>query len=162
MLTTLGSICLAIWLNELDNSTGLGITSGLAPGAATLASSLAAFTPWFTRVPSTIPTLSVNNISVNESTFWVRNLSKRLTFTFSFYYAPVWNLSVARFLLKSSTTMDVGALGTVSSLPAKHLPESRLLPPQHAPRGSRPAPPNWSPRRKPVPEHRSGPFGLHW
>jgi hypothetical protein len=33
MLTTEGSTCLAIWLNEFDSSTGLGITSGVAPGA---------------------------------------------------------------------------------------------------------------------------------
>ena len=76
MLTTEGSTCLAIWLNEFDNSTGLGITSGVAPGAAGL-SLLAALTPWLTSVPMTMPTLSVNRIKVNESTFCVRNLSKR-------------------------------------------------------------------------------------
>src|SRR6185503_19554342 len=75
ILTTEGSTCLAIWLNEFDNSTGLGITSGVAPGAAL--SLLAAFTPWLTSVPMTMPTLKVNNIKVNESTFCVRSLSKR-------------------------------------------------------------------------------------
>jgi hypothetical protein len=46
-------------------------------------------------VPITIPTLSVKIISVNESTFWVRILSKRLTFAFSFDGAPVYNLAAA-------------------------------------------------------------------
>ncbi len=76
MLTTEGSTCLASWLNEFDSSTGLGITSGVAPGAA-WPSVLAALTPWLTSVPMTMPTLSVNRIKVNESTFCVRNLSKR-------------------------------------------------------------------------------------
>ena len=36
IFTTEGSTCLAIWLNAFDSSTGLGITSGVAPGAAWL------------------------------------------------------------------------------------------------------------------------------
>src|ERR1035441_10194958 len=61
MLTTEGSTCLAIWLNVFDSSTGLGITSGVAPGAAGL-SLLAALTPWLISVPMTMPILSVNRI----------------------------------------------------------------------------------------------------
>src|SRR4051794_410240 len=77
MLTTLGPTCLAICENELDNSTGLGMTSGEAPGA-TLESSFAAFTPWLITVPITIPTQSVNTTRLNERIFCVRILSKKL------------------------------------------------------------------------------------
>ena len=76
MLTTEGSTCLAIWLNVLDSSTGLGMTSGVAPGATW--PPLAAFTPELIRVPITIPTDSVNSTNVNERNFCVRNLSKIL------------------------------------------------------------------------------------
>src|ERR1017187_2766557 len=76
MLTTEGSTCLAIWVNVLESSTGLGMTSGVAPGAAWL--SLAAFTPELIRVPITMPIDSVNRINVNESSFCVRNLLKKL------------------------------------------------------------------------------------
>ena len=76
MLTTEGSTCLAIWENVLDSSTGLGMTSGVAPGAIWL--SLAAFTPELIRVPITMPIDSVNRTNVNESNFCVRNLLKKL------------------------------------------------------------------------------------
>src|ERR1035438_7441105 len=76
MLTTDGSTCLAICVNALDNSTGLGITSGVAPGAWLL--SLAAFTPEPISVPSTIPMDNVKSISVKESNFCVRILSTKL------------------------------------------------------------------------------------
>src|SRR5579863_8164934 len=76
MFTTAGATCLAIWVKVLDNSTGLGMTSGVAPGAAL--SPFAALTPDVIRVPRTIPTDRVNRISVKESSFCVRNLSKKL------------------------------------------------------------------------------------
>ena len=53
------------------------VNDQVAPGAA-VPSLLAALTPWLTSVPMTMPTLSVNRIKVNESTFCVRNLSNRL------------------------------------------------------------------------------------
>src|SRR5271157_196474 len=77
MFTTDGATCFAICVKVLDSSTGLGMTSGVAPGAALL-SDLAALTPEVIRVPITIPTDRVNKISVNESSFCVRNLSKKL------------------------------------------------------------------------------------
>src|SRR5215831_18022246 len=85
MLTTDVATCLAIWENVLDISTGLGITSGVAPGA-TLWPSFAAFTPEFATVPITIPTESVNRTSVNDSSFWVRTLLKRLMGVFLLLY----------------------------------------------------------------------------
>src|ERR1035441_9006794 len=76
MFTTDGSTCLAICVNALDNSTGLGITSGVAPGSWPL--SRAAFTPDWISVPMTIPRHSVNSSSVKESNFWVRTRSMKL------------------------------------------------------------------------------------
>src|SRR5947207_2763124 len=78
MLTTDGPTCLAIWVKLLDNSTGFGMVSAVAPGALAAPSPLAAFTPELTRVPITIPTESVNNISVNERAFCLRSLLKKL------------------------------------------------------------------------------------
>src|SRR5262249_33201505 len=74
--TTEGSTCLANWLKLLESSTGFGITRGVASGAAEL--SRAAFTPEFTRVPITIPIDRVKSITVSESNFCARILSKKL------------------------------------------------------------------------------------
>src|SRR5262249_27303257 len=69
MFTTDGSNCLASCENAVDNWTGLGITRGVAPGAAW---SLAALTPVLISVPIRIPTANVNKIKEEESSFRVR------------------------------------------------------------------------------------------
>src|ERR1035438_2149371 len=109
--TTEGATCLAIWLNVFDSSTGVGITSGVAPGACPL--SLAAFTPELISVPRTMPIDSVNNITVNESNFCVRNLSKKLMV-----------ILPAPLLLM----MDAAADSVVSLSPAQPRPGSELRP----------------------------------
>jgi hypothetical protein len=76
MFTTEGSTDLAICEKVVDNSTGLGIVKGVAPGATV--ESFAAFTPELITVPITIPIESVKRISVKESSFCARNLSKKL------------------------------------------------------------------------------------
>src|SRR5689334_4897793 len=76
MFTTDGSNCFAICVNVVDNSTGLGMASGVAPGATVF--SFAAFTPDVISVPITMPMDRVKRISVNERNFCVRNLSKKL------------------------------------------------------------------------------------
>src|SRR5579872_2124783 len=73
MFTTDGSTCLAICVKAFESSTGLGITSGVAPGASVL--SLAAFTPELITVPITMPTDKVTSSSVKVSSFCMRNRS---------------------------------------------------------------------------------------
>src|SRR6266404_6211784 len=75
MLTTDGSSCLASCENAVDNWTGFGITSGVAPGAGV---SLAAFTPVLIRVPIRIPIDNVNKIKVEETSFFVRIVFRKL------------------------------------------------------------------------------------
>ena len=118
MFTTDGSTCLAIWLNELDSSTGLGITSGVAPGAAEL--SFAAFTPVLTliRVPMTIPIARVNTTSVKDSNFCVRNFSKNLTHgTFLLLQGTWQRTSLTHSIAAAPNLMDVAADATVSFPP---------------------------------------------
>src|ERR1051326_6118679 len=76
MLTTAGSTCLAMPAKDDCSWTGLGMVSGVAPGATVL--SLAALTPVLTKVPITTPKASVNRIRVKDSSFCVRNLSRKL------------------------------------------------------------------------------------
>ena len=74
---------MAIWVKVVDNSTGLGMVSGVASGAAALLLAFAVLMPELISVPITMPIDSVNRINVNESSFSVRNLSKTLMGTSS-------------------------------------------------------------------------------
>src|SRR5689334_10933203 len=101
------------------------MTSGEAPGAATL--SLAALAPVVIKVPITTPSDNVNKINVNESSFWLRALSKRLIvfgtpshLLFCTYYKPATADQVS---LKHPSFMDDVPARPVSIPPAEYLPK---------------------------------------
>src|SRR5882672_6432387 len=76
MFTTDGSSCFASWAKPLESCTGLGIASGVAPGAT--AWSFAAFTPVDTTVPMRTPMDKVNRRRLSDSNFCLRILLKKL------------------------------------------------------------------------------------
>src|SRR6266542_4141443 len=109
IFTTDGSSCLASCENAVDNWTGFGITSGVAPGAAW---SFAAFTPVLTSVPIRIPTESVNKINVEESSFRVRIVFRKFI---RLIYTPalstqnkIISLALIRWMLLNPNRFQLG------------------------------------------------------
>src|SRR5438445_8835448 len=127
MLTTDGSSCLASCENAVDNWTGFGITSGVAPGAGV---SLAAFTPVLTRVPIRIPIDKVNRIKLEETSFLVRIVFRKLI------TLPTTSaLSCIDYYNSRAISMDVSQRQLVSVPLPGCLPGSSPHPIQPAPAG---------------------------